>query len=65
MNTAVKACSSHSIWVGLEPVELIAPISARLIVNRSAMKVRHVELSAIIQELAAACKPSASVPTKS
>lgn len=50
---------------GLEPVELIAPISARLIVNRSAMKVRHVELSAIIQELAAACKPSASVPTKS
>lgn len=50
---------------GLEPVELIAPISARLIVNRSAMKVRHVELSAIIQELAAACKPSASIPTKS
>lgn len=41
---------------GLEARELIAHISARLIVNRSAMKVRHAEISAIVSELADACR---------
>ncbi len=44
---------------GLEPIELIAKISARLVVNRAAMKVRHAELSDIVSQLDAVCTPSA------
>jgi len=40
---------------GLEPLEHIADISARLIVNRSAMTVRHAPLAAIVARLARAC----------
>lgn len=39
---------------GLAALELIAPISARLIVNRSAMTVRHAALSDIVQRLSSA-----------
>jgi len=39
---------------GLEPLEHIADISARLIVNRSAMTVRHVALAEIVSRLAGA-----------
>lgn len=39
---------------GLEPVELIAEVSSRVIVNKAAMKLRPAPLKALIAELAAA-----------
>lgn len=36
---------------GLEPQELIAHISSRLIVNKASMKMKHAELDALIQAL--------------
>jgi ATP phosphoribosyltransferase len=39
---------------GMEPTELIAPISSRLIVNTASMKSRHAELSGLIDKLSEA-----------
>lgn len=39
---------------GLEPTEMIAEVSSRLIVNRASMKTRHADIQAIIDQLAAA-----------
>lgn len=39
---------------GLEPLEPIADISSRLIVNRAAMKMKHTSVQAFIQEMEAA-----------
>lgn len=39
---------------GLEPRELIIPISSRLIVNKAAMKMKHVAVKALVGQLAAA-----------
>lgn len=39
---------------GLEPQELIATISSRLIVNKASMKMKHARLRALIDRLAAA-----------
>ena len=39
---------------GLEPLELIADISSRLIVNKAAMKMKHARVKAFIERMAAA-----------
>lgn len=39
---------------GLEPRELIADISSRLIVNKASMKMKHVQIQAIIDHIAGA-----------
>ncbi|HMX53641.1 ATP phosphoribosyltransferase [Plasticicumulans sp.] len=39
---------------GLEPLELIADISSRLVVNRAAMKMKHARVRAILEHMAAA-----------
>lgn len=39
---------------GLEPTELIAPISSRLVVNKASMKMKHAEIQRIIDCLAQA-----------
>jgi ATP phosphoribosyltransferase len=39
---------------GLEPQELIAHISSRLIVNRASMKMKHADIQALIDTLSAA-----------
>lgn len=39
---------------GLAPLELIADISSRLIVNKASMKVKHRAVSALIEQLSAA-----------
>ena len=39
---------------GLEPRELIAPISSRLVAGRAAMKVKHAQIQPIIDLMAAA-----------
>lgn len=39
---------------GLEPTEMIAEVSSRLIVNQASMKTRHADIQAIIDQLAAA-----------
>lgn len=39
---------------GLEPVELIAPISSRLVASRAAMKVKYNQIQPIIDQMAAA-----------
>jgi len=36
---------------GLEPMELICPISARLVVNQAAMKMQHARIDALIERL--------------
>ncbi len=41
---------------GLVELEEVAPISARLVVNPAAMKMRHAELSALIERLERACR---------
>jgi ATP phosphoribosyltransferase len=41
---------------GLEPLELIAESSARLIVNKAAMKLRHAPIKELIARLAASCR---------
>ena len=39
---------------GLEPTELIAHISSRVVVNRASMKTRHADIQAILDKLAEA-----------
>ncbi|WP_111657308.1 ATP phosphoribosyltransferase [Isoalcanivorax indicus] len=39
---------------GLEPTEVIADVSSRLIVNQASMKTRHADIQAIIDQLATA-----------
>ena len=39
---------------GLAPLEHIADISSRLIVNKAAMKMKHVRIKAIIEQMASA-----------
>lgn len=39
---------------GLEPLELIAPISSRLVAGRAAMKVKHTQIQPIIEQMAMA-----------
>ena len=39
---------------GLEPLELIADVSSRLIVNKAAMKMKHARVKAFIERMAAA-----------
>jgi ATP phosphoribosyltransferase len=41
---------------GLVPLEHIADISSRLVVNRASMKLKHARISVIIDELHAACE---------
>ena len=45
---------------GLEPQELIATISSRLVVNKAAMKMKHVRIKALIELLGAAVEQRAS-----
>lgn len=42
---------------GLQPRELIAPVSARLIVNKAAMKMKHSAIQALVASLSAAVLP--------
>lgn len=42
---------------GLAPIEHIADISARLIVNRAAMKMKHVQVKAFLHSMAQTVKP--------
>lgn len=44
---------------GLEPREFIADISSRLIVNKASMKMKHVQIQAIIDHIAAAVEAKA------
>lgn len=39
---------------GMEPLELIAEISSRLVVNKAAMKCKHAQVQAVIDDLSAA-----------
>ena len=41
---------------GLEPMELIAHVTSRLIVNRAAMKMKHAPIQRLIDQLAAAVR---------
>ncbi|MDQ2069530.1 ATP phosphoribosyltransferase [Natronospira bacteriovora] len=41
---------------GLEPVETVADISARLVVNKAAMKTRHSEIRAVVDRIAEAVR---------
>ncbi len=45
---------------GLEPQELIAHISSRLIVNKASMKMKHTRIQSLIDQLAAAVERSAN-----
>ena len=45
---------------GLEPQELIAEISSRLIVNKASMKLKHARIQALINLLAEAVERRAS-----
>lgn len=40
---------------GLEPTELIATISARLIVNKGSFKMKHARIAALVEQLRAVC----------
>jgi len=39
---------------GMEPIELIADISSRLVVNKAAMKCKHAQVQHVIEQLRAA-----------
>jgi ATP phosphoribosyltransferase len=41
---------------GLVPLEHIADISSRLVVNRASMKMKHARISDLIDKLRAACE---------
>lgn len=43
---------------GLEPLQLIAQISSRVIVNKAAMKMKHAVIGPLLQQLAAAVEAS-------
>jgi len=45
---------------GLAPLDLIAPISARLVVNKAAMKTKHGEIGELIQALRQVVAPAQS-----
>jgi ATP phosphoribosyltransferase len=45
---------------GLEPLEHIADISSRLIVNKAAMKMKHARVTAFIERMADAVKKKAA-----
>ena len=47
---------------GLEPLELITPISSRLIVNQAAMKMRHGTIQNLVEGLRVAVAPVAATP---
>ncbi|MGM0552734.1 MAG: ATP phosphoribosyltransferase [Pseudomonadota bacterium] len=47
---------------GLEPLELITPISSRLIVNQAAMKMRHGTIQNLVEGLRAAVMPVTATP---
>lgn len=47
---------------GLEPLELIAPISSRLVVNRASLKQHYPRVQVIIDRLRAAVAARASIP---
>ncbi|MFZ5722323.1 MAG: ATP phosphoribosyltransferase [Pseudomonadota bacterium] len=40
---------------GLEPTELIAPVSARLIVNKGSFKMKHARVTSLVDRLRTAC----------
>jgi len=40
---------------GLEPTELIASVSARLIVNKGSFKMKHPQVTSLVEKLRAAC----------
>jgi ATP phosphoribosyltransferase len=40
---------------GLEPTELIAAVSARLIVNKGSFKMKHAQVTALVEKLRAVC----------
>ncbi|MCW8885773.1 MAG: ATP phosphoribosyltransferase [Motiliproteus sp.] len=44
---------------GMEPLELIAPISTRLVVGKAAMKMKHAQIQPIIEQLGQAVKAEA------
>ncbi len=44
---------------GLEPVELIAAVSARLIVNKGSFKMKHAQVTALVEKLRVACAAGA------
>lgn len=48
---------------GLEPLELIADISSRVIVNKASMKMKHHAVSALLNELGQTVSGSASAST--
>ncbi len=41
---------------GLEPLEIIAPVSSRLIVNKASMKMKHRRIQAVIEKVATAVR---------
>ncbi|MEI6412883.1 MAG: ATP phosphoribosyltransferase [Pseudomonadota bacterium] len=47
---------------GLVPLELVAPISARLIVNKAAWKMKHAALSALVADLRSVVERHTSEP---
>lgn len=46
---------------GMEPLELIAPISTRLVVGKPAMKMKHGQIQGIIDQLSAAVEAARAV----
>lgn len=47
---------------GLEPTELIAQVSARLIVNKGSLKMKHARVTALVEQLRQVCDTSAALP---
>jgi ATP phosphoribosyltransferase len=43
---------------GLAPIELIAQISSRLVVNKAALKMQHARIQQLIEALRPAAAPS-------
>jgi ATP phosphoribosyltransferase len=48
---------------GMEPLETIATISSRLVVNKAAMRSRHVAITQIIEDLTAVVQEAQHAPT--
>lgn len=46
---------------GMEPLEMIAPVSTRLVVGKAAMKMKHDQIQPIIEQLAAAVEAGKQV----
>jgi ATP phosphoribosyltransferase len=45
---------------GLEPTELIMPVSARLVVNKASMKMKHAAVDRLVARLREACAAGAA-----